>query len=98
MRRLVIAAAIAVAVLAVAHPATAQTYPTRTITLIVPYPPGGGVDSMARLVAEKLSVALKHNVVVENRSGAGGNLGTRAVARAEPDGYTLLLGHTGTIS
>jgi tripartite-type tricarboxylate transporter receptor subunit TctC len=98
MRKIVIAAALAAAVLAVAHPATAQTYPTRTITLIVPYPPGGGVDSMGRLVAEKLSIALKHNVVVENRSGAGGNLGTRAVAKAEPDGYTLLLGHTGTIS
>jgi len=64
----------------------------------VPYPPGGGVDAMARLVAEKLSVALKHTVVVDNRAGAGGNLGTRAVAKAEPDGYTLLLGHTGTIS
>jgi tripartite-type tricarboxylate transporter receptor subunit TctC len=53
---------------------------------------------MARVVAEKLSVALKSQVVVDNRGGAGGNLGTRAVAKAEPDGYTLLLGHTGTIS
>jgi tripartite-type tricarboxylate transporter receptor subunit TctC len=78
--------------------ALAQAYPTRNITLVVPYPPGGGVDAMARLVAEKLSVALKHTVVVDNRAGAGGNLGTRAVAKAEPDGYTLLLGHTGTIS
>src|SRR5438477_8506976 len=78
--------------------ALAQTYPARTITLIVPYPPGGGVDAMARLVAEKLSIALKHTVVVDNRAGAGGNLGTRAVAKAEPAGYTLLLGHTGTIS
>src|SRR5947209_10712971 len=78
--------------------ALAQTYPARTITLVVPYPPGGGVDALARIVAEKLSVALKHTVVVDNRAGAGGNLGTRAVAKAEPDGYTLLLGHTGTIS
>jgi tripartite-type tricarboxylate transporter receptor subunit TctC len=78
--------------------ALAQTYPTRTITLVVPYPPGGGVDAMARVVAEKLTIALKHTVVVDNRAGAGGNLGTRAVAKAEPDGYTLLLGHTGTIS
>jgi tripartite-type tricarboxylate transporter receptor subunit TctC len=78
--------------------ALAQSYPTRTVTLVVPYPPGGGVDAMARLVAEKLSIALKHTVVVDNRAGAGGNLGTRAVAKAEPDGYTLLLGHTGTIS
>jgi tripartite-type tricarboxylate transporter receptor subunit TctC len=78
--------------------ALAQTYPTRTVTLVVPYPPGGGVDAMARVVAEKLTIALKHTVVVDNRAGAGGNLGTRAVAKAEPDGYTLLLGHTGTIS
>src|SRR2546429_2923489 len=78
--------------------ARAQAYPVRTITLVVPYPPGGGVDALARIVAEKLSAALKHTVVVDNRAGAGGNLGTRAVAKAEPDGYTLLLGHTGTIS
>src|SRR5947209_970103 len=78
--------------------ALAQTYPARTIALVVPYPHGGGVDALARIVAEKLSAALKHTVVVDNRAGAGGNLGTRAVAKAEPDGYTLLLGHTGTIS
>src|SRR3954453_1067479 len=77
----------------------AQAYPAgRNITLVVPYPPAGGVDAMARLVAERLSQSLKHTVVVENRAGAGGNLGTRSVAKAEPDGYTLLLGHTGTIS
>jgi tripartite-type tricarboxylate transporter receptor subunit TctC len=78
--------------------AVAADYPTRTVTLIVPYPPGGGVDSMARVVADKLSVALKQQVIVENRGGGGGTLGTRFVARATPDGYTLLLGHTGTIS
>jgi len=66
--------------------------------LIVPYPPGGGVDAMARVVADKLSAALGQQVVVENRGGAGGTIGTRQVARAAPDGYTLLLGHTGTIS
>src|SRR5215470_5488604 len=97
MRRL-IAAALATALSAIAGPALAQTYPARTITLVVPYPPGGGVDAMARLVAERLSISLKHSVVVDNRAGASGNLGTRAVAKAEPDGYTLLLGHTGTIS
>src|SRR5205809_1628181 len=89
---------IAVLFLTLTAPALAQNYPARTVTLVVPYPPGGGVDAMARLVAEKLSVALKQTVVVDNRAGAGGNLGTRAVAKAEPDGYTLLLGHTGTIS
>jgi tripartite-type tricarboxylate transporter receptor subunit TctC len=78
--------------------ASAADYPTRPITLIVPYPPGGGVDAMARVVGQKLSEALQQQVVVDNRGGAGGTLGTRAVARAAPDGYTLLLGHTGTIS
>ena len=78
--------------------AGAADYPNRTITLIVPYPPGGGVDAMARVVGQKLSEVLKQQVVVDNRGGAGGTLGTRAVAKAAPDGYTLLLGHTGTIS
>ena len=78
--------------------ASAADYPTRPITLVVPYTPGGGVDAMARVVAMKLSEALKQQVVVENRPGGGGTIGTRAVTRAAPDGYTLLLGHTGTIS
>jgi len=78
--------------------AHAQDYPTRTITLVVPYPPAGGVDAMARIVAEKLSAALGQQVVVDNRGGGGGLIGTRAVVKAAPDGYTLLLGHTGTIS
>jgi tripartite-type tricarboxylate transporter receptor subunit TctC len=87
---------------AVALPASpiakAQTFPSRNITLVVPFPPGGGVDALARILAEKLASAFKRAVVVDNRAGAGGNLGTRAVAKAKPDGYTLLLGHTGTIS
>ncbi len=78
--------------------ALAADYPTRNITLVVPYPPGGGVDAMARVVAQKLSEAFHQQVIVDNRGGAGGTIGTRAVSRAEPDGYTLLLGHTGTIS
>jgi len=78
--------------------ASAADYPNRPITLVVPYPPAGGVDAMARVVAVKLSEAFKQQVVVENRGGGGGTIGTRAVARAAPDGYTLLLGHTGTIS
>ncbi len=78
--------------------ADSAEYPTRPITLIVPYPPGGGVDAMARVVGQKLSETLHQPVIVDNRGGAGGTLGTRAVARAHPDGYTLLLGHTGTLS
>src|SRR5712672_2116633 len=81
-----------------AGPAPAQDYPSRAITLIVPYPAGGGVDAMARIVGEKLSAALGQQVVVDNRGGGGGNIGTRAAAKSPPDGYTLLLGHTGTIS
>lgn len=77
-------------------PAQSQSYPTRPITLIVPFPPGGGNDAMARIIADKLSVTLGQQVVVDNRGRAGGLIGTRAVVRA-PDGYTLLLGHTGTL-
>ena len=94
----------AVAVLAVfvcaiaAGGARADDYPSRFVTLVVPYPPGGGVDAMARVVAQKLSDAFRQQVIVDNKAGAGGTLGTRFVAHAAPDGYTLLLGHTGTIS
>jgi tripartite-type tricarboxylate transporter receptor subunit TctC len=84
--------------MAIAVRAAAEDYPARQITLIVPYPPGGGVDAMARIVAEKLTAALGQQVIVDNRGGGGGNIGTRTVAKAAPDGYTLLLGHTGTIS
>ena len=76
----------------------AADFPARGITLIVPYPAGGGVDAMARVVAQKLSDAFRQPVNVDNRGGGGGTIGTRAVARAAPDGYTLLLGHTGTLS
>jgi tripartite-type tricarboxylate transporter receptor subunit TctC len=78
--------------------ALAQSYPSKTITIVVPFPPGGGVDSLARIVADKLSTALKYSVIVENRAAGGGIVGTRSVAKAEPDGYTLMLAHTGSIS
>ena len=77
---------------------TTRDYPTRTVTLVVPYPPGGGVDAIARIVAEKLSGALGHQVVVDNRAGGSGLVGTRAFIKSPPDGYTLFLGHTGSIS
>jgi tripartite-type tricarboxylate transporter receptor subunit TctC len=76
----------------------AADYPTRPVTIIVPFPPGGGVDAMARVVADKLSAAFKQQFVVDNRGGGGGTIGTKAVKGAAADGYTLLLGHTGTIS
>jgi tripartite-type tricarboxylate transporter receptor subunit TctC len=78
--------------------ADAQDYPARGITLVVPYPPGGGVDAMARVVAEKLSGALGQQVVVDNRAGGSGLVGTRTFIKSAPDGYTLFLGHTGSIS
>jgi tripartite-type tricarboxylate transporter receptor subunit TctC len=87
--RLAAAALLAVLVGAPLHLVAAQDYPTRPVTLIVPYPPGGGVDLIGRLVAQKLSVALGQQVVVENRGGAGGMIGTRDVAHAAADGYTL---------
>ncbi len=78
--------------------APAAGYPDHVVTLVVPYPPGGGVNSMARVVAAKLSDVFHQQVIVDNKAGAGGTLGTRFVAHAAPDGYTLLLGHSGTIS
>ena len=87
-----------VCMLAAVAAAPAADYPNRVVTLVVPYPPGGGVDAMARVVAAKLSDAFQQQVIVDNKPGAGGTLGTRQVARAAPDGYTLLLGHTGTMS
>jgi tripartite-type tricarboxylate transporter receptor subunit TctC len=99
MQRLAAAVGLTLAaILAAMSAAMAADYPARTVTLVVPYPPGGGVDAMARVVAAKLSDAMHAQFIVDNRPGAGGTIGTRAVAQAAPDGYTLLLGHTGTIS
>jgi tripartite-type tricarboxylate transporter receptor subunit TctC len=76
----------------------AQEFPTRPITLIVPYTAGGGNDAMARVVADSMGVTLGQQIVIENRGGAGGSIATRQVARAAPDGYTLGLGGTGTLA
>jgi tripartite-type tricarboxylate transporter receptor subunit TctC len=78
--------------------AGADDYPTRPITLIVPFPPGGSTTVMARNVADKMSATLGQPVVVENRGGAGGTIGTRSVAKAAPDGYTILLSYTATMA
>ncbi len=81
------------------HQALAQTaYPDRPITLIVPYAPGGGNDVVARAVVEPMSKSLGQPIVIEHRGGAGGSVGTRQVAKAVPDGYTLGLGGTGTLA
>jgi tripartite-type tricarboxylate transporter receptor subunit TctC len=81
-----------------AQPVRAQDYPTRPVTLIVPFPAGGGVDAMGRIVAERLTAAFGQQVIVDNRGGAAGVIGTRAAARAAPDGYTLAMSTSGTTS
>ncbi len=81
-----------------AFPARAQDYPTHPITLIVPFPAGGGVDAMGRIVAERLTAALGQQVIVDNRGGAAGVIGTRAAAKAAADGYTLAMSTSGTTS
>ncbi len=78
--------------------AAADKYPVRPITLIVPFPAGGGVDAVARIVADKLAAGLGQPFVIDNRGGAAGVIGMRMGARAAPDGYTLVLAHTGTTS
>ena len=94
-----IAAMAAVIAMNVPPLARAQTYPSRPITLVIPLPPGGTNDIMARAVADKLSASLGQQVVVENRAAGGsGTVGTRQVAKSAPDGYTLLLGYTSTLA
>ncbi|HXL67164.1 MAG TPA: tripartite tricarboxylate transporter substrate-binding protein, partial [Xanthobacteraceae bacterium] len=94
-RRLCIVLLFAAAVLGSAQ---AQEYPTRPITLIVPFPPGGSTSVVARIVAERLSATLGQQIIVDNRGGAGGTIAARAFVGAPPDGYTLFLGYTGTIA
>jgi tripartite-type tricarboxylate transporter receptor subunit TctC len=76
--------------------AAAQAYPSKPIRLMVPFPPGGSTDIVARIVAQKLSAQLGQQLVIENRGGAGGTLGTAVVAKAAPDGYVLVVGTTST--
>jgi len=82
---------LAVITIALAGPLMAQTYPTQPIRLIAPFPPGGSVDITARLIAEPLGKDLGQRIVIENRSGASGNIGMDVAARAAPDGYTIVL-------
>jgi tripartite-type tricarboxylate transporter receptor subunit TctC len=90
--------AIALALVGVIAPAAAQDYPNRPITLVVPFPPGGSTSIVARIVGEKMGEMLGQQMVIDNRGGAGGTIGTRAVAKSTPDGYTILLGYTGTLA
>ena len=85
------------AILAGAVNAQAESYPNRTIRVVVPYAPGGGVSILGQIVTNKMSEILKQPIIIDNRPGAGGNLGADIVAKSPPDGYTILL-HTSAIS
>ena len=95
---LLIAAALAAVAGLGAPPAAGQNYPDRLIKIVVPFAAGGPVDVMARLVAQRMAAILGQNVIIENRAGGGGVIGAKAVANAEPDGYTLLFGNVSTLA
>ena len=86
------------ALLLLAAPAFAQNYPNKQVRIVVPFPAGGSADILCRLVGEKLSAAWGQPVIIDNRAGAGGNVGAEIVYRAEPDGYTLLCSPPGPLS
>lgn len=96
IRKIATIATLAIAAVASAPTALAQAYPTRPVKLIVPFPPGGPLDATGRLVAQKLTDVWGQSVIVENKPGAGGNIGADLVAKAAPDGYTILLGALST--
>ena len=96
--RCAVLTAVIAAVSAGAAPAAAQTYPSRPITLVVPFPPGGSATIIARIIADKMSEGLGQQIVVDNRGGAGGSIAARQVAKSAPDGATLLLAFTGTLA
>ena len=91
-----LSAVAAMAALTAALPAVAQDYPTKTVRMVVPFPPGGPLDTTGRLIAQHLSEMWGQSVVVENKPGAGGNIGADFVAKSAPDGYTILMGALST--
>ncbi len=93
---LVLTAALALGLLAAPTGAAAQAWPLRTVKLVVPFPPGGPLDTIGRAIAQKLTVAWGQSVIVENKAGAGGNIGADFVAKSPPDGYTVVMGALST--
>jgi len=89
-RRNILASALAIAVLGVAATAMADTYPSKTVTIVIPFPPGGTLDVVGRMLAQKLTEQMGQSFIVDNRPGAGGTIGAGVVKNARPDGYTLL--------
>lgn len=85
---------LALGLLLAAPHAVAQTYPQKPVRLVVPYPPGGGTDIIARIVGQKVSDSLGQQIIIDNRGGAGGTIGTEVVAKSAPDGYTILMAPT----
>jgi tripartite-type tricarboxylate transporter receptor subunit TctC len=97
-RRRLLAGAAGAAAASLALPAFSQSWATKPVRIVVPYPPGGSSDIVARLISQPLSDVLKQPVVIENKSGANGNVGTDAVAKSQPDGHTLLLCDVGALA
>jgi tripartite-type tricarboxylate transporter receptor subunit TctC len=94
----VLAVAVALGLAVAAIPADAQNYPEKPIKMIVPFPPGGPIDTMARLAGKFITDAVGQQVVIENRPGAGSTIGSKAAAAAAPDGYTLMFGSSGSLA
>ena len=98
MRSVLAGFLLAIAALAAPLPAAAQTYPTKPIRVIAPFPPGGTSDTIARILGQKLTEAWKQQAIVENRAGVAGSLGSAVAAKSPPDGYTLLVGNVGPVA
>ena len=97
-RRRVLHLAVALAALGTGAASAADAWPTRPVRIVVPFTPGGSTDILGRAIARELQDALGQPFIVENKPGAGGSIGATEVARAVPDGYTLLMGHIGTLA
>ncbi len=89
---------LAAGLIAAALPASAQQYPVKPVRMVIGFPPGGGTDIVGRIVAQKLSEAFGQQIMPDNRGGAAGQIGTEIVARAPPDGYTMLMAHVAALS